>query len=64
MHTKPMAEKEGTFTPAGPEVYKCRKCGERRAQCEIWESSCGGYSDEKYTCNECGYAWWIEGPDA
>lgn len=64
MHTKPMAETEGTFRAPEPTKYTCRKCGKREATCATWDSSCGGYEDDKYTCGACGHSWWVEGPDS
>lgn len=66
MHSQPMSETEGEFT--GDEQCpdtKCRKCGQTGGvTCKPWESSCGGYTDYKYTCATCGGVWWIDGPDA
>ena len=42
----------------------CRKCKRDSVYRRIWESSCGGYEDKHYKCADCGYDWWIEGPDA
>lgn len=44
---------------------KCIKCHATNCiSVELWESSCGGYEDEKFTCSNCKYTWWVEGPDA
>lgn len=68
MHTKPMSETDGTFTDKRgtpcPET-KCHKCDQAGAvMCKVWESSCGGYEDYKYTCGNCGHVWWIDGIDS
>jgi hypothetical protein len=42
----------------------CPKCGTAPVSCETVDSSCGGYTDEKYTCPNCRHIWWIDGPDA
>jgi len=65
MHTQPMSESEGSFIKEGKKpVAKCRKCGKFAVYHKVWESSCGGYEDTKYTCSECDYYWWIDGPDS
>lgn len=64
MHIKPMEESEGTFKPEDEELVSCFKCNKVAMTCSIWESSCGGYEDAKYTCKACGYIYWSEGPDA
>ncbi len=66
MHTKPMSESEGEFQDVErfPEMA-CRKCGKvGGVTCKPWESSCGGYTDYKYTCVNCGHVWWIDGIDS
>lgn len=64
MHTKPMEDSEGTFKQAEHTKLKCPKCKESAVTMRTWESNCGGYEDDKYTCDACGYYWWVEGPDA
>lgn len=60
-----MSETQGDLSQATiVDGLKCRKCGEGPVQHEVWESSCGGYEDDKYTCLGCKYVWWIEGPDS
>ena len=49
--------------PAATDCY-CRRCDEPAVTVQRWESSCGGYTDYKYTCEACGHYWWIEGPDS
>lgn len=64
-HTKPMAENEGTFQETQQTKRSCPSCKrEGTVTCSTWESSCGGYEDEKFVCSACGYSWWVEGPDA
>lgn len=65
MHTKEMSEHDGTFGNKRPSPHRCRKpgCGGAMTY-EVWESSCGGYEDEKHTCSKCGHGFWVEGPDS
>ena len=44
--------------------FKCRECGSNEIVYREWESSCGGYDDVRYHCNDCGRDWWLEGADA
>jgi hypothetical protein len=71
MHTKPMGESEGTMRDGWkPDAdCACRDCGRTGAvECRVWESSCGGYEDEKYRCapdrGGCGATWWVDGIDS
>lgn len=61
-----MPDSAGDFSPPEEKLYKCHKCSQQTAQCQLWESSCGGYEDYKYTCinPDCKYVWWVEGPDS
>lgn len=63
MHTKPMPETAGEFTKSDVAKRPCPKCG-GQVRVQLWESSCGGYEDEKYTCESCNHVWWVEGPDS
>lgn len=65
-HTPDMKESDGVFGPIKKELHNCVKCGEKTAECKPWQSSCGGYEDEKYTClnPNCGHSWWVEGIDS
>ena len=64
MHTKPMAESDGKFKDDRIFVKgSCPKCG-GSIYCKTWESSCGGYEDDKFTCSVCGYYWWVDGSDS
>ena len=42
----------------------CQKCNSDKIGCRIFEASDGGYEDFKYTCEDCGFAWWVDGIDA
>ncbi len=55
----PMSEKEY------PSKKKCQKCGYSLTY-RVWESSCGGYEDYYYTCQneECNHTFWIDGIDS
>jgi hypothetical protein len=65
MHTKPMSETEGEFDPPSPKLYDCSYCGGKNCvQITVWNSSCGGYEDEKAECQKCGKVRWYEGADA
>jgi len=66
MDTKPMDESEGDFRGGFRKApgLKCRKCQTEAVFFRTWESSCGGYEDEKYECRACGCVWWVDGPDA
>ena len=66
MHTKPMSDDEGTFQDPLPDVGRaCPKCGGAMV-CEPWESSCGGFTDYRYTClsTTCKHVLWIDGIDS
>ena len=66
MHTEPMPESAGTFSKPEEQLYRCYGCGKETAQCKAWDSSCGGYTDYKYTCTDpaCGKVHWEEGADS
>lgn len=59
-----MADSDGIFSEEKGK-HECRKCKKKTATCKSWDSSCGGYADYKYTCQdpECGHHWWVDGPD-
>ncbi len=48
------------------EMYDCRRCGQKTAQCRLWESSDGAHEDYNYQCTnpECLAEWWVEGIDS
>ena len=65
MHINSMSEVDGTFSKEKLTNLACRKCNKiGHVFLKEWESSCGGYDDEKYMCKACGHHWWVEGPDA
>lgn len=43
---------------------KCRKCEGGRVRVKTIESSCGAYDDDRYTCEDCGHFWWVDGADS
>jgi len=59
-----MKDSDGDFKPGCDEKHTCRKCKVKAATCELWESSCGGYEDYRYTCGACGHVWWVDGIDS
>jgi len=59
-----MAESEGTAGPPVKAERPCPKCGSDNVTVQTWESSCGGYEDEKFTCGACGHTWWVDGIDS
>ena len=59
-----MSESDGEFTKTEKEKYTCHKCNKKEVTCQVWESSCGGYEDYKYTCGACGHVWWVDGIDS
>lgn len=67
MHIESMLESEGEFIKSGrEESLLCPKCKRRTIFWKVWGSKCGGHEDEKYFCTapDCGYYWWVDGPDA
>ena len=57
----------GTITDTGQMVGRyCRgKCKELQPhKSELFESSCGGYEDYRYTCTVCGAVHWVDGSDS
>lgn len=61
IHTGPVS---GEFTgKAKPSKKPCPKCN-GALHYITWESSCGGYEDYQYECDDCGYTFWVEGPDS
>jgi ssDNA-binding Zn-finger/Zn-ribbon topoisomerase 1 len=61
-HVQPKPEHEGTLSPPEPSTRTCRTCG-APMQAQLWESSCGGYEDSKYTC-PAGHVEWVDGIDS
>jgi len=63
MHIEPLPESAGRFTSETRSGTTCPKCG-GVVLVRNWESSCGGYEDEKHTCTVCGHSWWLDGIDS
>jgi hypothetical protein len=63
-HMTPMPESSGTFGDDWkPCERKCPKCSGPVVY-RTWESSCGGYEDDKFKCTKCGHTWWVDGCDS
>jgi len=75
MHSKPMADSDGTFAEWKIHPERCtrpiasestsgvqRECG-AVVRYRLWESSDGAYEDYQLRC-ENGHMWWVEGSDA
>lgn len=45
-------------------MIACRRCSEANVAVRTWESSDGAYEDYHFECPDCGYNWWVDGPDA
>lgn len=63
-HMKEMSDSEGDFGLPQKSSRKCRSCNSPNVSVRTWESSDGGYEDYNYTCQDCGYDWWIDGIDS
>lgn len=63
-HMHPMSESEGEFTHTEHNAGQCGQCGSHQVKCQTWESSDGAYEDYKFTCEDCGHVWWVDGIDA
>jgi hypothetical protein len=65
IHTQTMSNNDGDFSKwQFCQGTKYRQCGSKNVKYREWDSSCGGYTDYNYCCQDCGYSWWIDGPDA
>lgn len=66
MHTGPLPNSAGTFSPPDERLYECIKCKKETAKRETWESNDGAYTDERYTCTDknCGHVRWVDGIDS
>ena len=62
--TPGMADSDGEFVKHNDAGVPCRKCKSKDVTESEWDSSCGGWTDYKYTCGACGHVWWEEGIDA
>lgn len=52
---------------APPRTYldtPCPACTRLTVVSESVDSSCGGYTDYRMTCDHCGHVYWIDGADA
>lgn len=64
MHTREVNDAtDGTFHVSEPAASPCTKCG-GLVMIHVWESSCGGFEDEKHKCMRCGHYVWIESIDS
>jgi len=63
MQTQTLSDSDGTFNGWAAIAKGCPKC-EGLVLFRRWESSCGGYADHQYRCEDCSYSWWVDGPDA
>jgi predicted transcriptional regulator len=54
----------GELGVSQPSDQVCRKCNAKAVTVQLWESSCGGFEDHKYTCSACAHVWWIDGIDS
>jgi hypothetical protein len=66
MHTGPMKDSDGEFAGWHDDDRPCRHgCGGTVKRRE-WDSSCGGYTDYNYRCQNpaCGKSWWVDGIDS
>ncbi len=59
-----MADTDGTFGDPEKSERPCRKCKGTNVTVKEWESSCGGYLDYKYACDDCNHTWWVDGIDS
>lgn len=66
MHTGPMPEDAGKFNGGWIKSDRpCTYCGVSGSRYYmVWESSDGGYEDEKNKCEACGKTWWVDGIDS
>lgn len=65
MHTKAVQDSEGVFSKPETTSVRCRtKDCPGPVTCKTWESSCGGFEDDRCECTTCRRVWWVEGPDA
>jgi len=65
MHDKPVAEQDGRFSEPSVAQIPCLKClSQASVTVRCWDSSCGGYTDYKFTCQACRHTWWVDGIDS
>lgn len=66
-HMNPMPDSAGDFSDIKKAERPCPSCLQDTLTYRVWESSCGGYEDYKYTCTSCTsckYSYWIDGIDS
>ncbi len=65
MNNKPVSARDGKFSASITCQIQCPKCKNQEDNArQQWDSSCGGYTDFRMTCWDCGHEWWIEGSDS
>lgn len=64
MHINSVPESSGDLNEPKQTDRTCVNCKQQTVTYQIWESSCGGYEDFKYTCSNCKKVWWIDGIDS
>lgn len=65
MHTGSLPESSGSFSAERLCSRPCRTCDQvTEHKCETWNSSCGGFTDYKFTCLICRAVHWIDGIDS
>lgn len=65
MDTKLNSDSDGKFIEEYRQTSRsCPRCGKKKSYIKIWESSCGGYQDNKIWCQACDHKWWVDGPDS
>ena len=64
MHVNLMKDSDGDFQQEQPTDRPCLLCRKYDVVCEVWESSDGGFVDEKFTCKSCDHVWWVDGIDS
>lgn len=62
--TRTFSDSDGSFAAPEETGIRCPKCSYRSVTVKEWESSDGGYSDERFECSHCHHVWWVDGPDA
>ena len=65
-HMRQMDESEGDLNKPKPTGKPCPGCGSGQELHQTWESSDGGYVDDKYSCSNatCSYTRWVDGIDS
>jgi transposase-like protein len=63
-HSRQYEEHEGDLSKSSVQKYDCPRCKKKEMTHQTWESHCGSYEDSKYTCGNCGFVEWYDGPDS